>query len=86
MISLYANVGSELGTGVAVRQKRGRQHLSDYIPTQFAPKLMALAFSFECLRSYLEKANSPAGGALKQTEDRLADLFESVRQNLVKQQ
>lgn len=84
MIPLYVDSDSELDAGVAAGQESERQRPSDYIHDRLGPELMAIVFSIESLRSRLEEAKHPADAELKQIGRRIDDLFESVRENVLK--
>ena len=65
-------------------REQERERLSVYFHCQLAPDLTALAFSIESVRAELEAENQDAALRLKEVLDRLTEMIEPIREEILK--
>jgi signal transduction histidine kinase len=69
--------------GIEVGRDQERKRLEAYFHDQLAPDLMALAFSIEAIRIELESEEHPAEAKLKDIRDRLSQMLQPIRENIL---
>jgi len=74
----------EFERGQMLGREQERERLSVYFHCQLAPDLTALAFSIESVRAELEAENQDAALRLKEVLDRLTEMIEPIREEILK--
>jgi hypothetical protein len=74
----------EFKKGQMLGREQERERLSVYFHCQLAPDLMALAFSIESVRAELEAENHHAALKLKEVLERLTEMIEPIREEILK--
>ena len=84
--SLTASMAAsyEFEQGQMLGREQERERLSVYFHCQLAPDLTALAFSIESVRAELEAENQDAALRLKEVLDRLTEMIEPIREEILK--
>jgi hypothetical protein len=74
----------EFEQGQMLGREQERERLSVYFHCRLAPDLTALAFSIESVRAELEAENHHAALRLKGVLDRLTEMIEPMREEILK--
>jgi hypothetical protein len=74
----------EFEKGQMLGREQERERLSAYFHCQLAPDLMTLAFSIESVRAELEAENHDAALKLKEVLERLTEMIEPIREEILK--
>ena len=84
--SLTASMAAsyEFEQGQMLGREQERERLSVYFHCQLAPDLMTLAFSIESVRAELEAENHHAALKLKEVLERLTEMIEPIREEILK--
>jgi hypothetical protein len=75
---------SEFEQGRMFGREQERERLSVYFHCQLAPELTTLAFSIESVRAELEAENHDAALRLREVPDRVTEMIESIREEILK--
>ena len=65
-------------------REQERERLSVYFHCQLALELTTLAFSIESVRAELEAENHDAALRLREVPDRVTEMIESIREEILK--
>jgi hypothetical protein len=74
----------EFEQGEMLGREQERERLSVYFHCQLAPDLADLAFSIESVRAELEAENHDAALRVREVLNRLTELIEPIREEILK--
>ena len=74
----------EFEKGQMLGREQERERLAVYFHCQLAPDLMTVAFSIESVRAELEAENHHAALKLKEVLERLTEMIEPIREEILK--